>query len=100
ATDSRDAWIVVEAGLPLVSAADLDDDGLLDTTDAHGDGVIDEADRNATAEDEHYVEPPMPTISDPRFHLYVIAPGSYPAAFTNPILVDRDGDGWAAPGLR
>lgn len=95
----KDAWIVVEAGLPLWPAADLDDDGLLDTTDIDEDGTVDEADRAAAVDEEHYVEPSMPSPSDPRFHIYIIAPRTYPTAFTNPILVDRNGGGWDAPGL-
>lgn len=37
----KDAWIVVEAGDPLVRTGDLDCDGVPDTTDNDGDGAID-----------------------------------------------------------
>ncbi len=95
-----DAWIVVEAGYPLWPAADLDDDGLVDTTDNNGDGVIDERDHEGLEEDDYYREPVVPTQDDPRYHVAVIAPGTWPTAFTNPLVLDRDGDGrWTAPGL-
>jgi hypothetical protein len=44
----RDAYIVVEAGDPLPRTGDLDCDGLPDTSDNNGDGVIDfrDVDRN------------------------------------------------------
>jgi hypothetical protein len=38
--------------------------------------------------------------SSERFDLEAVAPGVWPAAFTNPFLLDRDGGGWKAPGLR
>ncbi len=38
--------------------------------------------------------------SDPRFHYNAIVPGGLPVAFTNPFLLDLDGDGvWTPPGL-
>jgi hypothetical protein len=95
-----DAWIVVEAGLPLVESKDLDDDGQVDTTDNDGDGDIDKDDRKGEFEEEPFSDPPHPRDDDdPRFHVDVIAPGTWPTAFTNPFLIDRDGDGWEAPGL-
>ena len=94
---AEDAWIVVEAGLPLVNAADLDDDGLPETTDNDGNGVIDKKDRQDRAEADWYAEPPRPKETEPRFHAYAIAHGHYTAAFTNPFLVDRAGDGWRPP---
>jgi hypothetical protein len=39
-------------------------------------------------------------LDDPRFHLQSVAPGVLPLAFENPILVDRDGDGFRAPRQR
>ena len=29
----------------------------------------------------------------------VVAPGARPTSFTNPLLIDLDGDGWSPPGL-
>ena len=75
-----DAWIVVEAGLHQDLPPDTDDDGLPDLADA------DLPTRPATA-------------TDPRFDLEAIAPGVWPTAFTNPFLLDLDGNGWKAPGL-
>lgn len=93
----EDAWIVVEAGLPLRPAADLDDDGLPDTTDNDGNGVIDARDHAGRSEDDWYEEPPRPRESEARFHAFAIAHGHWSTAFTNPFLVDRRGDGWRAP---
>jgi hypothetical protein len=96
----RDGWVVVEAGYPLRLAADRDDDGRLETTDNNGDGVIDERDEEGRDEDDRFVEPPAPLQDDVRYHLHVVVPGTWPTAFTNPFLIDRDGDGqWTAPGL-
>lgn len=95
----KDAWIVVEAGLALFRAADLDSDGRPDTTDNNGDGVIDFRDMSVRDGDPTYVEPQRPSVTDPRFHAHVVAPGHWATAFTNPWLVDRKGDGWTAPGL-
>src|SRR5205814_3436345 len=36
-----DAWLLVEAGLPIPVTADLDHDGMPDTMDNNHDGVID-----------------------------------------------------------
>jgi hypothetical protein len=95
-----DGWIVVEAGLLLWPAADLDDDGLVETTDNNGDGVIDARDQEGIEDEEdYYREPPPPDEGNVRFHLHAVAPGTYPTCFTNPWLVDRTGDGWSAPGL-
>jgi hypothetical protein len=79
-----DAWIVVEAGLHQDLPPDDEDgasDGLPDLPDAD-----------------------LPTrpksAADPRFDLEAIAPGIWPAAFTNPFLLDLNGDHkWDAPGL-
>jgi hypothetical protein len=85
-TGGRDAWIVIEAGLPLPPARDLeDDDGLVDRIDGDGDGAID--DRALARARE----------GDPRFHIDVVSPGTLPFAFTNPFVVDMDGGGWRAP---
>jgi hypothetical protein len=85
-THGRDAWVVIEAGMPLPRAADLvDDDGYLDHVDGDGDGAID---------DTGMVRP---RPGDPRYPLDIVAPGSLPFAFTNPFLVDMDGGGWRAP---
>jgi hypothetical protein len=56
----KDAWIVVEAGLPPVPARDLDPDGRPDTTDTNHDGVIDERDRLGRDDDETWEEPGRP----------------------------------------
>ncbi|MDP6943486.1 MAG: hypothetical protein QF464_05000, partial [Myxococcota bacterium] len=94
----RDAWLVVEAGAPLWLASDLDDDGVIETTDNNGDGVVDAADQGVD-EDTWYQEPPRPQEGDPRYHVDTVAPGTWPTAFTNPFVLDLDGDGWQAPGL-
>lgn len=95
----RDAYIIIEAGLPLVQAADLDDDGYLDTTDNNEDGVINEADRVGRDEGDTFREPPRPKENDARYHAYIIAPGHWATAFTNPFLIDRGAPGFSGPGL-
>jgi hypothetical protein len=95
AVAGHDAWIVIEAGLRLPLAADLeDDDGLPDTTDNNRDGKVDAADVPG-----EFREPGRVTESDPRFHLETLAPGAWSTAFSNPFLIDWSGDGWLAPGL-
>ncbi len=113
-----DAYIVVEAGDPLPLAADLNGDGIPDTGDNTGDGRVtlddvpaDRRDGCFRCEDrpDHWrcragrpgssphscgplrdPEPPSEP-SDPRFHFEVVTPGGYPLAFTNPLLLDRNG---------
>jgi hypothetical protein len=75
-----DAWLIVEAGLALPPADDVDGDGLPDLADADIPGRPDR-------------------VTDARFDFHAIAPGAWPAAFTNPFLLDVAGDGWKAPGL-
>jgi hypothetical protein len=95
----RDAYIVVEAGLPLIAAADLDGDGYVDTTDNNGDGVVNQADRDGLDEADTFVEPKRPKEGDPRYHAHVVAPGHWSTAFTNPFLIDRGPKGFTGPGL-
>ena len=74
-TNVADAWLIVEAGSQLPTVIDADDDGLPDL-----------ADPNAR---------PDRMLAD-----YVaMVPGAWPLAFTNPFLIDVDGNGWQAPGL-
>ncbi|MEQ8457292.1 MAG: CehA/McbA family metallohydrolase [Sandaracinaceae bacterium] len=118
----RDAWIVVEAGAPLPLSGDLDCDGIPDTSDNDGDGVVDwrDVDRNdddvVDASDADEIEGP-PEACDPdqdlgpightarpdrasrEYLFWAVTPGGYPASFTNPLIVDVAGDGFDAPGL-
>jgi hypothetical protein len=95
ASPGEDAWVVVEAGMPLPLTGDLEDnDGLPDTTDNNGDGRVDKKDGIG-----EFREPGAVSADDPRTHIQVLAPGTYPYAFTNPFVIDWDGDGWTAPGL-
>lgn len=118
---TRDAWIVVEAGAPLPLAGDLDCDGIPDTGDNDGNGTIDwrDVDRNGDdvvdARDLEGVDepapcdadqdtgplahPPLPGRNDPGYEFLAVTPGGYPASFTNPLLLDRDGGGFSGPGL-
>jgi hypothetical protein len=82
---TSDAWIIVEAGERMPAVADSDNDGLLDHADFNNDG-------NATE-----VRRPRPAESDRRFHPDAIVPGMFSWAFTNPILVDVNGNGWEPP---
>jgi hypothetical protein len=96
-----DAWLLLEAGLPLPLAADRDDDGIVDTTDNNHDGIVDRRDveeGEATGPLEDPADPTDP--DDPRFRVTSVAPGTWPLAFTNPWRLDATRDGtWEAPGL-
>ncbi|MBX7101527.1 MAG: CehA/McbA family metallohydrolase [Myxococcaceae bacterium] len=103
---SGDAWLVVEAGRPLLLAGDLggviDDtpDGVPDTTDNNGDGKVDQADVEGAGEKSGPIKnPPSPVETDPNFHFAKITDDGYPFAFTNPFIFDRDGNArYDAPG--
>src|SRR5690606_28253752 len=56
----RDDFIIVEAGMAYPLAADLDDDGVVDTTDNNGDGRVDEADVEPGADTGPVEAPPDP----------------------------------------
>jgi hypothetical protein len=106
-TRSGDVWLVVEAGTRLPLAADFGGpggdapDGIPDTGDNNGDDVVD---RNDIAPDSRYgpLRTPAPPTSeaDPLFHFAQVVTGGYPMAFTNPFLLDRNGNGrFDAPGV-
>jgi hypothetical protein len=82
---NRDGWIIVEAGVALPPARDSDDDGLIDLVDGDGDGALDDTEMH------------RPADGHPRFHVHVVSPGILPLAYTNPFVVDVDGNGWRAP---
>lgn len=100
-----DAWLVVEAGQALQENADLDCNGLPDTGDNNGDGNIDWQDVEGIEEDPEtacletsgpLAEPPAPTDrTSPEYFFRAVVPGGYPLAFTNPLIFDRDGNGFA-----
>jgi len=97
----RDDFIVVEAGLAYPLAADLDDDGVLDTTDNNGDGRVDDDDVDEDEDTGPLTAPPDPTdTNDRRYLLTRLVPGAWPEGFANPVFIDVDGGGWSAPGLR
>ena len=98
---SRDAWVVVEAGEPLPPAADLNGDGIPDTGDNDGNGVVDRRDVRPGEDDGPLDPPPAPKgFADPGFHFAAVSRGGLPQAFTNPLLLDRDGDGrFTGPGV-
>ena len=102
---SGDAWLVIEAGRALATAADLggglDDgpDGMPDTTDNNGDGKIDQADVAKGATYGPLANPPAPSDTDVAWHYFKITDG-YPFSFTNPFILDRNGNGlFDAPGV-
>jgi hypothetical protein len=109
----HDGWLVVEAGAALMPAADLDCDGIVDTGDNNGDGVIDgddvdvEPDADTPAGDAEIGssgclddvgpmrDPPRERDREaPLYHFGAVVPGGEPAAFTNPLLFDLDGGGF------
>jgi hypothetical protein len=93
-----DAWIVVEAGTALPLAADLggglhgERDGIPDTTDNNGDGVVDERDIAPDKKIGPLALPAAPVEGSPLYHFYQVTNG-YPFAYTNPFLIDRNGNG-------
>lgn len=118
--DGRDAWVVVEAGAPLVTFGDLDCNGIPDTSDNNGDGEVDwrDVDRNGDDEvDDQDIEgvdepsgcsedvgpldgPPAPARDDLEYPFRAVTRGGFPLAFTNPLVFDIDGGGFDAPGRR
>jgi len=113
---TTDTWLVVEAGGPRAPAADLDCDGIPDTGDNDGNGVIDGDDVDVDpgpgtpSPPEPVVaggcrdavgplrDPPVPTDRNaPGYHFAAVTPGGQPASFTNPLLFDLDGDGAWSP---
>lgn len=102
ALPAGDAWVVVEAGAALAENADLDCNGVPDTGDNDGDGKIDWRDVEDLEEDPGLacldtvgplLEPPRPPWGSPGFFFERVVPHGYPSAFTNPLLLDGDGDG-------
>ncbi len=119
---STDAWVVVEAGWPLAENDDLDCDGAPDTGDHDGDGAIDWRDigqpDEPLEEEPEIVEvegfdgpcygsagplkdPPPPDGRDGAFYAFrAVVPDGYPLSFTNPLILDLDGDGdFDPPGV-
>ncbi len=97
---TRDDFLIVEAGLPFPIAGDLDDDGVPDTSDNNGDGVVDKRD----VEPDEDTGPFTPTRDpidrdDPRYWVTRVVPGAWPIGFANPLILDVDGNGWTPPGL-
>ena len=93
-----DAWVVVEAGTALPIAADLGGglhnakDGIPDTGDNNGDGVVDARDIAAGKDFGPLNYPGAPPVETPLFHFFQVTSG-YPFAFTNPFLLDRNANG-------
>ncbi len=97
-----DDWIVVEAGLPLFEVADLDDDGVPDTTDNDGDGDIDREDVEDPDDDTGPLRQPADPDEepdDPRYPMTRVVPRAWSYGFAGPLLIDGDGGGWDPPGL-
>ena len=81
--------------MPLIT-----NDGVLDTTDNNGDGVVDDADVDPDEDVGPVTPPPDPTdASDQRFLLTQLVSGAWPEGFANPIFIDVDGNGWTPPGV-
>ena len=96
----RDDFLIVEAGMAYPLAADLDDDGVVDTTDNNGDGKVDTADVEEDEDTGPLRAPPDPDDpNDALFLLTRIVSGAWPEGFANPIFIDVDGNGWTPPGL-
>lgn len=100
-TTGDDNWFLIEAGLAFQPHADLDGDGVPDTSDNNKDGVVDDNDIEDDDDDSGPLKSPEdPTDpNDARYSLTRVLPGAWPYGFTNPILIDWQGDGWVPPGL-
>jgi len=97
---TADDFIIVEAGLAYPLAADLDNDGVVETTDNNLDGIVDDADVEKGEDTGPIQAPPDPLDpAHPRFLISRIAPHAWPEGFANPLFIDVDGNGWNAPGL-
>ena len=96
-----DVFVIFEAGLPYPLSADLNDDGVPDTTDNNQDGVVDQDDVDPDEDVGPFTAPPDPSdAADPRYIFTRIIPGGWPEGFANPLFFDEDGDGvWTPPGL-
>jgi hypothetical protein len=110
APGSHDAWVVVEAGTTLPVVCDLGGgpvsgryphgapDGIPDTSDNNGDGVCDRSDVAPGKDTGPLNIPPSPTSdSDPLFHFAQVVTDGFPFAFTNPFVLDMDGNGQFDP---
>lgn len=104
---SSDAWLVVEAGRSLPLAGDLggglngEPDGVPDTTDNNGDGVVNAADVKMGAKIGPLTDPPRPARGMKGYEFSAITNGGYPSSFTNPLYLDLSGDGaFSAPGVK
>lgn len=102
---SGDAWIVIEAGQALTLAGDLggglddEQDGMVDTTDNNGDGKVDAADVADGKKIGPLANPPSPARGANGYEFSSIT-GGFPFAFTNPFILDLNGDGkFTAPGV-
>ncbi|MDP6927017.1 MAG: hypothetical protein QGG84_08010, partial [Rhodospirillales bacterium] len=84
---SNDAFVIVEAGGALPLGADLDDDGILDTWDADGDG---------DASNDTLGSMPEKNVDE---LINSVLPGVHPWAITNPIFIDIDDNGYQALGI-
>ena len=101
-----DAWLVIEAGKPLLLAGDLGGglggakDGMPDTTDNDGNGVVDAADVKEGAKIGPLADPAKPKRGETGYDFAAITNG-YPLAFTNPFILDLNADGvFTAPGAK
>jgi hypothetical protein len=99
-TPGVDDWLLVEAGLPIYRTGDLDDDGVPDTTDNNGDGVVNKDDVEEDEDTGPLSKPEDPTDeSDARYSMARVLPGAWPYGFSNPFLIDWEGNGWEPPGV-
>jgi hypothetical protein len=107
-TAGSDAWVVIEAGRKLPLFGDLGGglnngpDGMPDTTDNNGDGKVDQADVAQGRTFGPLADPALPTNdTDPQFHFSNVVVRGYPSSFTNPFVLDGNGNGkFDAPGVQ
>jgi hypothetical protein len=104
---TQDAWLVVEAGSVLPLNGDVGGgfgdkpDGVPDTGDNNGDGVVNGDDVEDGETIGPLSRPPLPTDpNDVKYHFAQVVTGGFPYGFINPFILDLNGNGsFEAPGV-
>ncbi|MBL8910370.1 MAG: CehA/McbA family metallohydrolase, partial [Archangium sp.] len=104
---TSDAWLSIEAGRSLPVFGDLggglngEPDGVPDTTDNNGDGVVNAADVKEGSKIGPLTDLTKPARGAAGYEFSAITNGGYPSAFTNPFYLDLTGDNaFSAPGVK
>ena len=106
AAQVRGRLVAVRSGSGRVSQAVVGEptaarDGIPDTSDNNGDGACDARDVEAGKQVGPMNIPAVPTSdADPLYHFAQVVTDGFPYAFTNPFVLDMNGNGrFDPPGL-